>query len=124
MKALKVIGITLGVVVLALLGAGYYLFSNICENTVVASSESPDGKWKVILFERNCGATTGFSSQISLIPSNGKLTNKPGNVYIAEGYPEEYTITWETDTSVRINGVKGKNYKQEDKVDDIHFSYE
>jgi len=123
-QALKIIGISLGVIVVAVLGIGYYFFSNMCANTKVASSESPNGKWKVVLFERNCGATTGFSSQISLMASNKELSNKSGNIYIAEGYPEGYTISWESDTSVLISGVKGKTYKQEAGVNGIQFSYE
>jgi hypothetical protein len=123
-KALKVIGISLGVVILALVGSGYYFLSNVCANTMVVSSGSPSGKWKVVLFERKCGATTGFSSQISLIDAREKLKNKSGNIYIAEGYPEGYALTWTSDNSVLIRGVKGRISKQEAELSGVQFSYE
>ena len=55
----------------------------VCDNTVVRSEESPDGRFKAVLFERSCGATTGFSSQISVIGREDELGNEAGNVFIA-----------------------------------------
>lgn len=47
--------------------------------------ESPDHKNKAILFERNCGATTGFSTQISIKKFKKKLKNtEKGNIFIAD----------------------------------------
>lgn len=55
-----------------------------CENTVVTRLVSPDGEHAAVLFERNCGATTGFSTQISIVAANAKPSGK-GNAYIADG---------------------------------------
>jgi hypothetical protein len=44
---------------------------------------SPDAKWDVVLFQRDCGATTDFSTQISLLPLGG-VPNGAGNVFIAD----------------------------------------
>ncbi len=46
-----------------------------CANTVIAESLSPDSEWKAVLFERSCGATTGYSTQVSLIRSRSDLEN-------------------------------------------------
>jgi len=35
---------------------------DLCANTPIENIASPDKNWKVILFERDCGATTDFSS--------------------------------------------------------------
>ena len=123
-KVLKYGGVSIGVVVLGIVGVGYYLFSNMCVNTIVASSGSPDGRWKVVLFERNCGATTGFSSQISLIDASNELKNKSGNIYISEGRPEGYSLNWKSDNSVEITGARGKNYIKEAELNGVHFTYE
>jgi len=123
-RALKIIGISFGVVLLLLFGVGYFLFSDMCVNTIVNASTSPNGKWKVVLFERNCGATTGFSSQISLIKADKELNNGAGNIYIADGYPKDYTLKWESDTTVKIGGAYSKNYKKETQFYGVQFSYE
>jgi hypothetical protein len=123
-KAFKVIGISLVVIVLLMFGAGYYFVSSMCANTVVTSSTSPNGKWKVVLFERNCGATTGFSSQISLMKLDEELSNEAGNIYIAEGYPKGYTLNWKSDVSVKIDGASANSNKKVTQLNGIQFSYE
>lgn len=57
-----------------------------CANTIVVTEPSPDGIHKAILFERNCGATTGFSSQVSILESSDELPDdEGGNVLIISG---------------------------------------
>jgi hypothetical protein len=55
-----------------------------CGNQVVKTVGSPDGKLKVVVFERDCGATTGSSTQVSLLRSSDRLPNKGGNLFIAD----------------------------------------
>jgi hypothetical protein len=57
--------------------------SDTCRNDVVSTAEAPTGTLRAVLFQRDCGSTTGFSSQVSLTegtrsPSGG------GNVFIAD----------------------------------------
>lgn len=52
-----------------------------CDNRVVQRSLSPDGSREAVVFERNCGATTGYSTQISLM-SPGKDPANAGNLFI------------------------------------------
>jgi hypothetical protein len=56
---------------------------------VVGYVPSPDGKWDVVLMVRNAGATTDYSTQLSVIPA-GRVSRelalcRPGNVFIADG---------------------------------------
>jgi len=57
----------------------------LCGNEVVQTTVSPDGRVKAFVFERDCGATTGFSTQISVVGSGKGLPNAAGNVFIADG---------------------------------------
>jgi len=123
-KALKIIGVSFGVIVLILFVVEYSNISGMCANTIITSSSSPNNKWKVVLFERNCGATTGFSSQISLLKPDEELSNEAGNIYIAEGYPEGYNLKWESDTSVLIKGSNSKSNKKLFQLNGIKFGYE
>jgi hypothetical protein len=56
---------------------------DMCGNDIVSAMTSPDGVWDAVLFERNCGATTGLTTQISVLPHGEKLSGK-GNVFIAD----------------------------------------
>ncbi|MDB5468956.1 MAG: hypothetical protein JWR84_516 [Caulobacter sp.] len=44
---------------------------------------APDGRHDAVLFERSCGATTGFSSQVSIV-RRGAKADGAGNVLIAD----------------------------------------
>jgi len=55
---------------------------NPCRNEVIRELPSPNGHIKAIVFQRDCGATTGFSTQISLLAAGEKLSEGAGNVLI------------------------------------------
>jgi hypothetical protein len=59
-------------------------FSPLCGNEIVESLTSPDGSKKVVIFQRDCGATTGFSTQASLLLANEVLRNNGGNVFSSD----------------------------------------
>jgi len=54
-----------------------------CVNTEVARMTSPDGRHDAVLFERSCGATTSFSSQVSIV-ARGRKAEGGGNVLVAD----------------------------------------
>jgi hypothetical protein len=58
--------------------------TNLCGNEPVAAYPSPDGAAKVVVFQRDCGATTGFSTQASLIQGSEDLPNEGGNLFVAD----------------------------------------
>ena len=69
---------------LAFLAAGLVGCADGCENTPVQTVAAPSGHQKAVLFERSCGATTGFTTQISLV-KGGEQPSGKGNVFIADG---------------------------------------
>jgi hypothetical protein len=58
---------------------------DLCGNQVTQEVSSPSGNYRAIVFEFDCGATTGFSTQVSILPANKKLKNETGNIFAAEG---------------------------------------
>jgi hypothetical protein len=44
---------------------------------------SPDGNGMAVLFDRDCGATTGFSTQVSLVGADERPDGS-GNVFVAD----------------------------------------
>jgi Family of unknown function (DUF5412) len=68
-------------------GMLFMVFSpdEMCGNHLVQQSLSPNKNLKVIIFSVDCGATTGFSTQISVVNSDYILEkNEKGNVFIAD----------------------------------------
>ncbi len=71
----------------ALLGPVLFLASacsNLCENDVVATTAAPDRSSLVVVFHRGCGATTGISTQISILEYGSRMPDGSGNMFIAE----------------------------------------
>jgi hypothetical protein len=54
-----------------------------CGNDLLETVTSPSGGRKLVIFQRDCGATTGFSTQASLLPAGDPLRGS-GNVFIAD----------------------------------------
>lgn len=58
--------------------------SDMCSNQILQEVPAPDNKLEVVVFQRDCGATTGFSTQVSVVKSGEKLQNTSGDVFIAD----------------------------------------
>lgn len=88
----------------------------MCGNYIHEEYPSPGGKWKAVVFQRDCGATTGFSTQISILPSSDSVENDSGNIFIIDGHPNDMapSLNWIADNKLRINRKRtGNEYKAE-----------
>lgn len=54
-----------------------------CRNTVLDHRTSPDGRLSIVLFARDCGATTGYSTHVSVLDV-GAEPRRAGNVFVAD----------------------------------------
>ena len=81
------------------------LFNGMCGNEIFQEVYSPDNKYKAVVFQRDCGATTGFSTHISILRASAKLTDEAGNIFIMDGHPgwANIKINWETNRLVSIS---------------------
>ncbi len=55
-----------------------------CNDVVISEVLSPGGTQKAIVFVRDCGATTGFSTQVSVVSSSRASVSGSGNVFSAD----------------------------------------
>lgn len=60
------------------------LFTDLCGNRIDTQIVSPDKELKAVVFTRDCGATTSYSTQISVLNSGDTLPNEAGNVFIID----------------------------------------
>ena len=109
MKALKWLCLSLGLVLLIALSTAAYLWSvfdrDLCSNSIFSEAASPSGAYKVVIFDRGCGATTGFSTQVSVLKAtNDALPNQPGNTINFSGYKVPVSVVWISDKQVSISG--------------------
>lgn len=87
-----------------------WLSSSMCEvSTIYGTYYSPSHQQKVVVFERNCGATTGYSTQASIVDADQALANQPGNLFDIEGHPEwtQVTVKWLDEYHIVITYAPG-----------------
>ncbi len=118
----------LGLMLAALTGC-----SDVCRNNVVQRLSAPYGRHQAIMFQRDCGATTGFSTQISVIDRGERATGS-GNAYRADadhgaaavghwGGPWAEVRWLAPDHLVVRYAENSRIFEQDDRVSGIRISY-
>ncbi|MEN6620315.1 MAG: DUF5412 family protein [Smithella sp.] len=110
----KIIIAILIVILLLIIGIALFIRSlpDLCGNEILTEVNSPNGKLKAITYERNCGATTAFSTHVAILPRNSNL-EKDGKTILAadtargkapagRGGGPEVRIHWLSDTSLEV----------------------
>jgi hypothetical protein len=110
------------------------LFGGMCANDVIKEVVSPDGKKKVVVFQRNCGATTGFSTQASVLTVSRSLPNDGGNVFSADtnhgaapsgpGGGPELEASWVGPKELVLeHHTQARVFKAEPSIGDTHVRF-
>jgi hypothetical protein len=101
-----------------------------CANRVLSEIPAPNGSKTAFVFERSCGATTGFSTHVSVVNEFGQLGKSAGNVFTADndhGAVKEMTVTvrWVASDRFVIRYPKqARVFKKEAQADGVGVAYE
>ena len=95
-----------------------------CGNEVASTIESPRGSHVAVIFNRNCGATTGFNTQLSVLAKGDAVPKEAGNAFIANG-SLALRVRWVSESELVVVGFHGaKISKQEKLANGVIVSYE
>jgi hypothetical protein len=108
--------------------------ANSCANTVVSRKSSPDGQHEAVMFQRDCGATTGFSTQISILDA-GEQLSESGNTFRADDGQGAARVGDWGGTWVEMNwlssehlliryATKSRLFEQDEDVSGVRITYE
>lgn len=76
-----------------------------------------------ISFIRDCGATAGFSTHVSIVGAPGQLENEPGNVFVVEGQLP-VSVVWKADNRLYIDaGRAGEVFKKLGEFEGVNIDY-
>jgi hypothetical protein len=102
--------------------------SDDCSNRVLSAQWSPNNSHQAAVFQRNCGATTGYSYHVAII-ERGSDTLSKGNVLIldsdhgASSNPIP-TIRWQGDDAIEVAIPKrARIFAQAQTVSGISINY-
>jgi hypothetical protein len=56
----------------------------MCGNKEISSSDAPNHRARVVVFERDCGATTDFSTQVVILHPREELGDRSGDVFVVD----------------------------------------
>jgi hypothetical protein len=56
----------------------------MCANEQISSVDAPDHRARVVVFERDCGATTDFSTQVVILRRGEELGDRSGDVFVVD----------------------------------------
>jgi hypothetical protein len=120
--------------VVAWVGVSSFSSDKLCGNDKLAELPSPDGAFKAVVFERDCGATSGFSTQVSVLRREAVLGNTGGNVFVEDsdhgraptgsGGGPEAKVVWIGNREMRIDHhVKARVFVARALVDGVAVTY-
>jgi hypothetical protein len=108
--------------------------SDTCGNTIISRMSSPDGQYDAAMFQRDCGATTGFSTQVSILNAGEPLSGT-GNVFRADnnhgaersgGWGGPWAeIKWLSPSHLLIRySAKSQLFERENDVSGVKITYQ
>ena len=77
----------------------------MCGNEELMRLKSPDGLLDAVMFERDCGATTSVSTQVSIVQAGRQLRNEGGNLFVSSG--PVVSIGWQAPRTLLISQNPG-----------------
>jgi hypothetical protein len=76
----------------------------VCKNELVQTLRSPDRRFDAVVFTRSCSATSGYTTQLSVVPAETVLPDAEGNTLVVRGDPR-IVVRWETRRRLRVEGL-------------------
>jgi hypothetical protein len=96
---------------------------SLCENKIQRELRSESGK-RAVVFSRECGATTGFSTQVSVLANTERLPDDGGNALVLGGKDMIEEIHWETPTKLSVRIKAGAEvFSKKTSVDGVQLVY-
>lgn len=98
---------------------------SICSTDVVQGSRSPDGVLQATWYTKNCGATTDFSTVVSVHRPDSSYKDDSDIVFVAKG-KQTIKLTWAAPhrLSVECGSCERANiFREVTKIGDIDVSF-
>jgi len=107
----------------------------LCGNVALAEFPSPSRSLKASVWVRDCGATTDFSTQVSILDADGPSDSDSANVLVVDGDHgrapvgsrggPEVRVRWESDTVLVVAYHRSARvFRSAPKVGHVAITYE
>lgn len=97
--------------------------ADLCGNDLVATTISPSSHRTAVVFERACGATTGHSTQLSVLSRSDALPNDPGNALVVDDRVR-LDVRWVDDVTLEVRlPANAVTYKEQSRIGPVEVRY-
>jgi hypothetical protein len=97
--------------------------SGDCVNNTKYESVSPDRRFIVTVFERSCGATTGFSTQVNIRESSQLFDSKSEGNILVTGGRKAIHLSWSDRSHLSVSLLNVEIFKKEEMWNGISITY-
>ena len=118
------------VISIVALSVGLVACVDPCENTVLSELTGPTRNRRAVVFERSCGATTDFSTHVSVLNADDARPKSAGNIFIADsdhggGKDMIVTAPWAAPDQLVVRyPARARIFRRETQVNRIAVTYE
>lgn len=123
-KGFKTILMTIIIILIVFMAGKYlleFLFEDMCGNDIKQKIPSPNGENVAYIFYRSCGATTGFSPQLSVLDKEDDFQNESGNTFRSD---KDFSIEWIDEKNLKVIYDKSsETYETDKKVNGVRIEY-
>jgi hypothetical protein len=115
--------------ILFLILAGFIFYGcdvSPCETDVIQKVDSPNKALQAIVFQRTCGATTGFNRQIVVIESGKPLSKSDDwKSFFAMDGDTKIEVIWQSETNLLVRYTTTENINRaSQQAGKIRVTYE
>ena len=95
-----------------------------CEDTVLGEVTSPGGRYIATAFERGCGATTDFSTLVSLREFGEKFEPEPQGWVLSISGRHPVSLAWSAENQLAIHYPTAETFTKEVTWKDVAIAYQ
>lgn len=97
------------------------IIGDSCGNEIIQSLPSPDDERIAYVFKRDCGATTDYSYQLTVLKADKQFQNESGNAFISD---RSFSVSWTGDRKLEVEyAPHAENYKMDRRVKEVQIEY-
>jgi hypothetical protein len=116
--------IVVGIAAYEIFGAYHEIVAGLCGTIIRHVIPAPNATASAVVFERDCGATTNFSTQISIVPTGAVFSAEKHPAFFVVGGRHDLVPRWNGGTEIEIAVPQGeKVYRKESHVNGIEVTY-
>lgn len=95
---------------------------NACDTELETEVPSETGAYLAAVFHRECGATTGFNTQVALRKRTDRFDPRQGQVLSLDGH-HRLELIWRGDRRLEVRVPAERIYVQKDRWHDVRLEY-